>query len=668
MSDEQRSVASKAEAALDAASGCDFAAVENRLSSGPLVLAVLGHLSLLAAESTDFSLVGDGNNKFTRLQLPTSYRACLQQVCNETSAALLKAQGNMAAIGMIMASMPVQMKDVLDLLMSGTPEDIDALLPIDLEEVQENAKVSKEKAKEVVDKFNEVIQTLCELTQGAQGARGGSEEAKREAELKAKMAKADSEEFEDELKQYQDEMDALVKKLETEEQELKAELDRAGSMADLGKQALLKLTDDVLPMATMAGGLAFVSSNMSNVESGFATLGLLGKEAMKSNLVGQIKSAVGAGGESRNLSRDKRLVARGEAMIKRVILVLKKGFNADGTLDRLALKNDNIVREVEEALKGEQKKLDKLAMEASLDATTLDEVHRSLANLTELIKDAETSEDSSNDGQLHSTLVSLENDCHEFLRLQKEALANNAGESIADKGGNDEKTNAGMLESHLRQQFEVMQIRKAKLASTEAKAQELKSKEREKKKERRKTLHDMSTFEEKSATAIEVLKAINKGLEALAEFKEHWEQLLTYFTHIDNLVQLSLGGHLRNFVKTSKAAIKVGDKDISDGFRQRLCNLACQASLTTAQVGQLAITYEEISVQHLQPMMSTFNRYLAFDSQMDQTKIQRCKLELEAKALEAQDDISRIVEKGRKKLTNDLKSISANANKALENK
>ncbi len=89
-----------------------------KLSSAPMVFAVLCQLGLIAVEGRDFSLLTEENSRdqFKYLQMPNSYRACLQQVCNEITDAVIKSHGNMGYIRMIMDQVPGKMKDVVQLL------------------------------------------------------------------------------------------------------------------------------------------------------------------------------------------------------------------------------------------------------------------------------------------------------------------------------------------------------------------------------------------------------------------------------------------------------------------------------------------------------------------------------------------------------------------------
>ncbi len=152
--------------------------MESRLGGCPLILSVLGHLALLAAEGRDFSLLpqeSSGAARFEHLRDPGSYRACLRQVCNANCDALRRAHENMKLVGMKLSAVPEEMAEALELLAAGSAEDVEALLPINLENLEDCAKVGKDKILEVVEALRGVMLLLSEMAEACESARGGTQ-------------------------------------------------------------------------------------------------------------------------------------------------------------------------------------------------------------------------------------------------------------------------------------------------------------------------------------------------------------------------------------------------------------------------------------------------------------------------------------------------------------
>ena len=164
---------------------------------------------------------------------------------------------------------------------------------------------------------------------------------------------------------------------------------------------------------------------------------------------------------------------------------------------------------------------------------------------------------------------------------------------------------------------------------------------------------------------------IGKGLQALAELKQQWTQLMLYFQQIENLVHATLGPTLENFVKISNASkdcisFEEGER-LSIQLRDRLYKRALMASRTAAVVKFLALSYETVGSDHLIPLANDFQKLLAYDSERDVGRIKMEKQKIEHKAIKAQEAIQGIVEEGHDKFKSDISKRQQEIDLVLEN-
>merc|ERR1711997_686752 len=132
-----------------------FIGMETSLSSPPLAMAALGKLNLIAT-NPDFSLQFEGDRKieYHHLRVPSSFKASVNQVSDESYWAFRKAHNGMNAISLMMA----QVEDLIS------------------------------DAEEIVDKNEEVLNILQEMNMGATARLGDAEQLAVQKKAMAQLA------------------------------------------------------------------------------------------------------------------------------------------------------------------------------------------------------------------------------------------------------------------------------------------------------------------------------------------------------------------------------------------------------------------------------------------------------------------------------------------------
>ena len=80
-------------------------------------------------------------------------------------------------------------------------------------------------------------------------------------------------------------------------------------------------------------------------------------------------------------------------------------------------------------------------------------------------------------------------------------------------------------------------------------------------KQLKQTLHDLEKFTAENKTQAEILEVLKQGIDQFTELKNHWKNLLLFFTDMANCVKISMGKPLMSFVKHAK----VRGQDVEKG-------------------------------------------------------------------------------------------------------
>lgn len=165
-----------------------FNQMEEHLSSAPVCLEILSHLSLVST-GRDFPL----NDNITwipqYLQFPGSFRASISQVNNAALDSFIEAHGAMFEIKLNTAQVKGHLGRAIKILFQGTPHQVETLFPLQLEQIRDVADVCSSRAKDVVSKFQVAKKIIFEIVNAGIAKEGRAEDAKKHAELEAMIEK-----------------------------------------------------------------------------------------------------------------------------------------------------------------------------------------------------------------------------------------------------------------------------------------------------------------------------------------------------------------------------------------------------------------------------------------------------------------------------------------------
>ena len=114
-------------------------------------------------------------------------------------------------------------------------------------------------------------------------------------------------------------------------------------------------------------------------------------------------------------------------------------------------------------------------------------------------------------------------------------------------------------------------------------------------------------------------------------------------------METSLGPVLHQFVERAEIAKETrlsDEEEISEGSRNRLYQIAFEASKVSYVVHQISSSYEKVSQNHLMPLVSSFGELIALDMERDRKKIEDKQEKLQLDALQIQDAIRETIEEG----------------------
>ena len=198
---------------------------EHFLTPAPLSIALLGELMLISTDS-DFSLdrkpPKDG---FQLLKWPSSFRACLAQVGHSGWDAFNEAHTNMDQIRHYATNVPTHMKKAVHILLKGSTEELEEMLPIPLGNIKMAADKCLKLATSIEDKFLDVMKLTAELLEACTNAKGHYEKDLRDTESALAVAKQHEAAVKEEKKRADEQYQALKNQVKDSEKQFKESMD-----------------------------------------------------------------------------------------------------------------------------------------------------------------------------------------------------------------------------------------------------------------------------------------------------------------------------------------------------------------------------------------------------------------------------------------------------------
>jgi len=126
---------------------------------------------------------------FKHILYPDSLKTTLMQVCDESYSTFQAAHHNMDKLRQQSARVPRLLSDIVELLLTGTDENIYDYLPMLLKGVKNIAQQSKKLSEQTADKFNQTAILIDEVTLASKSSEGKSKNDLKQAKVDVEISK-----------------------------------------------------------------------------------------------------------------------------------------------------------------------------------------------------------------------------------------------------------------------------------------------------------------------------------------------------------------------------------------------------------------------------------------------------------------------------------------------
>ena len=602
---------------------------EEYLTPAPLSVAIMGELVFISSSGKDFSInKNPPEGGFKHIEYPTSFRACLMQVCNSGWQAFNEAHKNMDQIRIHTGAVPDYMKTAVNILFNASDEVVKTLLPNQLDSIHDIAEDCVNLAEGVEKKYLDVIHLIQELLEACVNAEHFYGEELEAVKMKLEEAK---------LKEQTARQ--LKERSKKAMEDLSKELDDA---QDAFKSAMNTIPSgwEMIGMDLVEG----ISSAVTGIINGFTfRTGKSGKGA-------RAPEAGGAGGADVDELAQIRVCSKSEEILQ--LTGRLKNFVREANIDWRSLydqKNKRCTKAI-----WIQDQFDRINQE--LQDLPFDKVReKALLICQKGIYICEKMESYSPErtwdqkqtkdlvkiiNKLHKDAITF--DCQSKKILGSPALAPKPPMMFREESSSEHSSASQRASDNARYRIELSREQLKHTRETYQKSVENMEKNE---KELTEILCEMQQCNIKEVDFDTTIKMLVKGLDAMGRVKEQWEKMVLFFQMVSNIIKTSLSKTLKNFVTTCEDSKKLGYNDKLFA-KDLLYNQALQASNIASLVHMISGTYTEVSSRFLMDRVSSLGKLMAMDSSRPEFHQER--LKLQEACQQAQRGIMQLVVKNKK--------------------
>ncbi|XP_076149451.1 uncharacterized protein LOC143133587 [Alosa pseudoharengus] len=574
---------------------------EEYLTPAPLSILIMAELVFISSND-DFSISKNpppGDFKYIRY--PDSFRACLMQVCNSGWDAFNKAHKHIDQIRIHTATVPNYMKEAVKILINGSDEDIETLLPLQLEQICTIADECEMMTSDVENQYTDVINLIQEMLEACMNALN---HFNREELEMGKMK---------------------LEKIQTREKS-STEVTEWSKKA---MEAMSKQVDEALNM---------YKKSMETMPSGWDMVGMDFFEALKSLVqsvsmlifaperpdysAGQATAYQNTEDENVDLITQMKVYSKsGEILSAELYDQKNKCTKTTVTQSQLQRISEELEKMTESKLSQHVLLLCKRGINICNDFATYSPEKMLNEKITkQLIKEIE---------DLHDDVLRFDSD-------SKTTLKHPAFNAIPPTMPKAESNSPGLQSASQRAaenaRFRIEQSRNLYERSVENMKRN--------QKELTEFLVEMQNRKVKEIDFDTTIKMLVKGVDAMGRVKEQWQKMVGFFQMVSN----SLGNTMDNFVQTANETKKLS-YDSKLFAKYLLYNQAFQASNIASLVHMISGTYTEVSNKYLMDKVSSLGKLMAMDKKKPEFMQER--LKLQESCQEAQDGILQLVLKNK---------------------
>ncbi|XP_013791764.1 uncharacterized protein LOC106475632 [Limulus polyphemus] len=603
---------------------------EQYLVPAPLSIALLGDLMLITND-TDFSLENakpEGGFKFMRY--PSSFRASLAQVSNAGWDAFNEAHKNMDQIRLHSANVPVYLEKTVNILMKGTSEDIENVLPIPLRGIKHIADQCLHLAQATEDRFIHVMNLTAEILEACTSAKCSYEDDLRETKIALKVAKEHEKAVQEERSMAQDQLKEIKKEIQSAEKTF--------------EEAMKSI-----PSGWELIGMSFVeglSNGVKNVLNGMSSI-MSRKEKVNTEETGKPTTTESTPSQ---LKMDK-------ATLKSLIKVCSKAevIQSLSQMLQTLIQDDDSLNE-EELRRGEcvsyvavytgivrkeigTESISKMQIKAADICNKMIGICKDLKEMKKGIRVNETE-------LIVERIRKVNDEAMEFMTEAKVFLGSTAMDGKPPKQAMwSSKGDGNVVQS-------IIENGKYKLEHASQHLQNVKESQSssydklvEANKKLTKVLSDMAKLDIQEINFEQIRKMLIKGMKALGEVRHQWGKMVRFFQMMSNIIECSLSSSLNNFVEYVKKGEVCGIEgyNISDLVKDMIYQEAFEAAKIAYMVNSISGVYVEVSSKYIMDRVSSLGTLLGLDPETDKALIIQERQKLHNGCKDAQRQIESLV-------------------------
>ena len=581
----------------------------------------------------------------------------------------------MDAIRLYSAQVPDKVKKVVRILVKGSEEDVEDLLPIELGKIDRNATECLRLAQAVEAKFEHVMDLTGELLEVSSEAKEHYKKSQKEFEIKRNIALAKEETARKKLALAKEQKEKLEKQVKEAKAGWEEAMDSMPSGWGLvGMQCAETLTRTVCDVASVCLPLKAMTGLSPWVYiSTLAAQKLLAKDPSTQEtptVVQDVPSSVPPSVPSS--FHTETLMPLITKLVDDVFSIFEKG--SKETKDE----RSNGISEVKFRMEGLEKewssKEDSPDKEQALQLLTrgLKICTKALSSIEQLNLSPEEMEEIKNQAsKLQRDICAFytkarakagQNPLYTMPPIQAKKMASSAN-SFSSSAVKSAAASA---------QYKVAEAR-GLLERQEDRYDHTCKELKERNEELSKALQSLAEFRpEEIADFDKIRDTLREGILALSLVREQWQKLVAFFQYITNIIKVCQKESLSSFVEYAK----VGQKRVlangyasTDFMRDLIYEQVSQASTTSYVVWSISNTYVEISSKHLMSNIASLGHLIALDPEKERGSIQAKRNELMEASQEAQEAIRKHVSEAKdhfhEKVAKRIKKIETELLKAL---
>ena len=551
----------------------------------------------------------------------------------------------MDAIRLYSAQVPDQVKKVVRILVQGSAEDVEDILPIELKKIDRKAEECLNLAQAVKAKFDHVMDLTGELLEVSSAAKGHYKKSQEELEIKRKIALAK-------------EISARKKLEEAKEQ--KEKLEKQVKEAKAGWEKAV----DSMPSGWGLIGMQFVET-LTHAVSDVASIVLLPVTAVK-----RLGASVPMSTEVAQKPQGTGPSTQQTPTVVQAVPSVPLSFNTE----KLMILITKLVEVFSTFEKG--------SMETKDERSAENEIAKAKFQMQDLEEEWSSKEDSPDKekalqllkrgleicSEAETLMTQLNRSPEEMKKITKQAsnLKRNvrkfctkanarAGKNPlytkpprqARKMANSANSSSSVAESAIESALFKIAEARSLLERQEDRYDQTCKELKEGNEELSKVLQSLAKFSpEKIANFDQIRETLIEGIKALASVREQWQKLVDFFQFITTIIKVCQKESLSSFVEYAK----VGQKRVlangyasTDFMRDLIYEQVSQASTTSYVMWSISNTYVEISRDHLMSRIASLGHLIALDPEKDRVAIEAKRNELIDGSEEAQQAIRKYV-------------------------